>query len=323
MVAVFVANAMRHRFLIATFVAAGAARFVSAGGGGPADSARQDAAGPPMFTARSELVVLHVTVTDRRSAYVPDLPADAFLVLEDERPQTIAFFAAQDAPVTVGLVIDNSGSMLGPRDRIVAAAGAFVETSNPQDDIFGLLFDERVRAVLPPEAPFTGDAETMRRALAGAIQPRGRTALHDAVLAGLDYVERGHQARKVLVVVGDGGDNASVATFDEVLRRSQSSNTAIYTIAVIDPLEREANPGHLRQIANITGGAAFRPRRITDVADALKHISREIRHAYTIGYMPADAGEDGHLRTIRVIARRPGHRALSVRTRQGYRRNSD
>jgi Ca-activated chloride channel family protein len=163
----------------------------------------------------------------------------------------------------------------------------------------------------------------MRRALAGAIRPRGRTALHDAVLAGLDYVERGHHARKALVVISDGGDNASAAPYDEVVRRSQTSNTAIYTIALIDLMARDANPGHLRQIANITGGAAFRPRRITDVADALNHIARDIRHAYTIGYMPADTGDGGRLRTIRVIARKPGGRALAVRTRQGYRRNGE
>jgi len=313
---------MRYRFQLPAFVAAGVATLMSAGSGWPAEPGRQDP-GLPTFTARAELVVLHVTVRDRSGEYVPDLPADAFLVREDDRPQTIAFFAAQDAPVTVGLVIDNSGSMVGTRDLLVAAVGAFVETSNPQDDIFGLLFDDGVRAVLPAEAPFTGDPDTMRRALAGAIRPRGRTALHDAVLAGLDYVERGHHARKALVVISDGGDNASAAPDDEVVRRSQTSNTAIYTIALIDPLARDATPGHLRQIANLTGGAAFRPRRITDVADALNHIARDIRRAYTIGYMPADTGDPGRLRTIRVIARMPGHRVLSVRTRQGYRRNGE
>ena len=308
---------MCRHFLIATAVVLSATA-LSQPRPGMLASPRSQEPGQPVFSARSELVVLHVMVKDRRGAYVPGLSADAFTVLEDERPQTIQFFAAQDAPVAAGLLIDNSGSMLAARDRVIAAAAAFVETSNPQDEIFALLFDERVRAVLPPHAPFTSDAAAMRAALAGAISPWGRTALHDAILAGLEYVEQGTHPRKVLVVVSDGGDNASAATFDDALRRTQISNTAIYTIAVVDPLERRANPNLLRRIADTTGGEAFRPRRVADVAGVLDHIARDIRHTYTIGYIPADTVRDGRMRRIRVIVRAPAHRALSIRTRQGY-----
>lgn len=237
---------------------------------------------------------------------------------EDNRPQTIRFFAAQDAPVTVGLIIDSSGSMFAARDRVAAAAAAFVETSNPLDEIFALAFNERVRAALPPEAPFTGDAATMHAALIRAIAARGRTALYDAILAGLEYVEKGSHQGKVLVVVSDGGDNASTATFEEVLRRTEASNAAIYTIAFVDPLDRDANPKRLSRIADTTGGEAFRPRRMTEVADVLGHIAHDIRHTYTLGYVPADRADAGRIRRIRVHAGAPGRLALSVRTRHGY-----
>jgi len=271
-----------------------------------------------VFSARSELVVLHVTVKDKQGAYVRGLTSEAFTVLEDRQPQKIELFASQDAPVDVGLLVDSSGSMLPNRDRVAAAAGTFAETSNPQDEIFALAFNEWVRAALPPYAPFTSDAKTLRTALSAAIAAQGRTALYDAILAGLDYLTQGMEPRKVLVVVSDGGDNASTATFDEVLRKTQASNTVIYTIALADPVDRDANPGRLKRLAEATGGQAFEPREISAVADVLREIARDIRHTYTIGYIPANSARDGHFRRIRVRVTAPDHRGLSVRTRQGY-----
>lgn len=234
----------------------------------------------------------------------------------------IQFFATEDAPATVGLLVDSSGSMLEARDQVAAAAAAFVETSNPQDDIFALAFNERVRAALPPEAPFTSDAAMMRAALTKALSTWGRTALYDAVVAGLEYVEKGRHQRKALLVVSDGGDNASAATFDNVVRRMQMSNTVIYTIAFVDPLQRDVNPGRLWRIAGLSGGEAFQPRRVGDVAGVLSHIARDIRHAYTIGYIPANGTtHDGRVRPVRVLVKAPGYRGLSVRTRQGYVRD--
>ena len=270
-----------------------------------------------MFSARADLVVLHVIVKESDGVYVAGLPADAFTVLEDGRPQAIQFFAAEDAPVTVGLVIDSSGSMYAARSLVAAAAAAFVETSHPLDDIFALAFNERTRAVLPPEAPFTGDAETIRAGLMKTIVPYGRTALHDAVVAGLAYLQRGRYERKVLVLISDGGDNASAAPFEEVEKQIQTSNAVIYTIAVVDPVASGVNPRRLRRLAAASGGESFEPKRIGDVAAALGDIARDIRSAYTIGYAPVRTGEDGRLRRLRVLARN-GQRALAVRTRQGY-----
>jgi VWFA-related protein len=281
--------------------------------------APQDAKpGELVFASRAELVVLHVTVKDRTGAYMAGLPADAFIVVEDERPQTIRFFAPQDAPVTVGLLVDSSGSMLAAKERLAAAAAAFVDTSHPQDEIFALAFNEHVRPALPPAAPFAGNAEAMRAALGAVISARGRTALHDAILAGLDYADKGTHLRKVLVVMSDGADNASGATFDDVLTRTLASNTAIYTLAFIDPLERDANPARLRKLAQMTGGEAFQPRRIADVGEVLMDVARDIRSTYTIGYVPADMERGPRLRRIRVRAIGADGRMLTVRTRQGY-----
>ncbi len=270
------------------------------------------------FASRSDLVVLHVVVKDRRGVPVSGLTQTSFTVLEDDREQEIQFFAEQDTPVDAGLIVDSSGSMLPVREKVIAAAGAFVETSHPDDQIFALTFTEHVRAALPAHAPFTSDPDTLRAALASAIVGRGRTALHDAIAAGLDYVAKGPHLRKVLVIVSDGGDNASRMTFDDVLRRTLISNTVIYAIALDDPLERDANPRRLKQLAEASGGEAFRPRDIGDIGDAMERIARDIRSGYTIAYVPANETRDGRFRRIRVIVRPPDRRSVSVRTRQGY-----
>jgi VWFA-related protein len=137
-------------------------------------------------------------------------------------------------------------------------------------------------------------------------------------MAGLEYVGRGSHPRKVLVVLSDGGDNASAATLEQVLEQAQVANTVIYTIALVDPLERDANPGRLKRLADTSGGEAFQPRNISQVGDVLQHIARDIRNTYTIGYVPGDTARDGRFRRIRVIVSHPNRPSLSVRTRQGY-----
>jgi VWFA-related protein len=270
------------------------------------------------FASRSDLVVLHVVVKDRRGTSVSGLTRASFSVLEDGRPQEIQFFGEQDTPVDAGLIVDSSGSMRAVRERVIAAAGAFAETSHPDDQIFTLTFTEHVRAALPADAPFTSDPDTLRAALASAIVARGRTALHDAIAAGLDYLAKGSHLRKVLVIVSDGGDNASRVTFDEVLRRTLVSNTVIYAIALDDPLEGDANPRRLKQLAEASGGEAFRPRDIEEIGEVMERIARDIRSSYTIGYVPANASRDGRFRRIRVIVNPRDRRSVSVRTRQGY-----
>ena len=297
--------------IVATLVAVPAAR--------PRAPQSPDAVGQqPLFSTQSDLVVLHVSIKDKKGAYVSDLTQDAFGVFEDQRPQPIQFFLSQDAPVTVGLLLDSSGSMQPNRALVIAAGTAFAETSNPEDEIFALAFNDDVSSALPISAPFTGDANTLRHALANTIAMRGRTVLYDALSAGFDYLTRGTYERKILVVVSDGGDNASRATAGEILGRTQASNVVVYTVGLVDELGRETNPKILKQIARASGGEAFEPHDVRDVTEVLRHIARDIRHSYTIGYVPTNPEYDGTFRGIRVVVRPPDGRHLVVRTRAGY-----
>ncbi len=270
----------------------------------------------PLFKSGSELVVLHVQVTDH-GQYVRDLPREAFRLFDEDRPQTPKFFLAEDAPVTIGLVIDSSGSMARARERVIAAATEFVQSSNPRDEIFAVLFNDEVRKALG-DGSFVKDPVILGGALARAFQPEGRTALYDAVVEGLDYASRGSQDRRVLVVLSDGGDNASKATLKDVVARVQESNTVIYTIALADPFDADANPGKLKQLAETSGGEALKADSIMEVRDVFQKIARDIRHMYTIGFEPTNTAYHAGFHRLRVDARMPDGRKLSVRSRPGY-----
>ena len=272
----------------------------------------------PTFSARSDLVVLDVLVRDRKNAYVTGLTQDAFTVEEDGVRQTIQFFAEGDAPATVGLIIDSSGSMTSAADSVIAAVTTFVETSNPGDEIFALTFNNRVRPVLPSATPFTADAQLLSKTLTGAFRPYGPTALYDAIAEGFSYLTKGARQRKALIVVSDGGDNASRATLDQIVDAVEASRTVIHTIALQDRTERSANPKILKYLADTSGGNTFRPGKPGQVTDALRLIAHDIRNSYTIGYVPTNTELDGSLRRLRVTADVQGQRELRVRTRQGY-----
>jgi Ca-activated chloride channel family protein len=273
---------------------------------------------PPTFRAGSELVVLHVLVKDRSGAYVGGLPADAFRVFEGATPQPVRFFAAEDAPVTVGLLIDSSGSMGPARDRVIEASAAFVASSNPRDEVFAVVFDDTVRDVLGESEPFTSDPAELRRALAHAFQPAGRTSLYDAIDHGLRYVLQGSRERQALVVVSDGGDNASRTGFTGALTATQASNTAVYTVALVGPVDTDADPGRLARFAATSGGASFAPRDLAGVDRALQQIASDIRHSYTLGCEPTDGRRVPGFHRLRVEVRAPDGRKLVTRTREGY-----
>ena len=286
-----------------------------------ASSLGTEAPGPPqqpLFTTQSDLVVLNLLIKDKQGRYVSDLNAGAFAVFENKQAQAVSFFVSEDAPVTVGLLVDSSGSMSANRELIIAAATSFAATSNPEDEIFAVAFNDTVTPVLPESAPFTADPDTLRRAMTASITTQGRTALYDALAAGLDYLARGTRQRKILIVVSDGGDNASRTSAQEIWTQTQASNVVVYTIALVDETDRDANPKALKRLADATGGEAFRPRSIRDVAEVLRRIATDIRHAYTIGYVPPSAERDGAFHNVRVIVRTPDGRAISVRTRTGY-----
>ena len=279
----------------------------------------------PDFSTESELVVLHVAVKDKKGSYVNGLGQDAFRISENKLPQAISFFHNQDAPVTVGLLIDSSGSMRPHRDLVIAASLAFSKAMNADDEFFVLGFNEDIHAPLPATTPFTHHEPTLRVALIQAIKAIGQTAIYDAVNAGLQYVSKGRFERQVLVVVSDGGDNASSATRAQVVANAQASNAVIYTIALVDPMDTEADPGFLSHLSDMTGGVSFRPKTAGDIEAVLRGVARDIRNMYTLGYVPSAVGRGKsksstreELRRVSVDVRSPAGQRLAVRTRRAY-----
>jgi len=199
-----------------------------------------------------------------------------------------------------------------------SGAASFAEASSPRDEIFALAFNEDVYPVLPPTAPFTNDSTVLRAALEHHVSARGRTALYDAITTGVDYLSRGTRERKVLVVLSDGGDNASHATQEASVCRALASNAVIYTIALIIPGVGDANPTLLKELAQASGGESFRPDGPSEISGALGQIARDIRHTYTIGYTSTNTAHDGAFRRVRVVVRAPPGRRLLVRSRAGY-----
>jgi Ca-activated chloride channel homolog len=273
----------------------------------------------PTFKASSELVVLHVSVRDRGGRYITGLTKDAFTVIDNARPQTLEMFSADEVPATVGFLIDNSNSMRASRERVVAASVAFARHSHPQDEIFALTFNEAVHEAWQPTIVSEMNSEQFAAAMSSAIVARGMTAIYDGVMAGLARLERARHTRQVLIVVSDGDDNASKTTREATLKAVRNSNATIYTVGLDDPLIRDGNPKLLRQLAQSTGGESYQPRRVDDVPQAFERISKDIRNAYTLAYVPTKSGGAAdRRRTVKVYVRSPDGRTLSVRTRDGY-----
>jgi Ca-activated chloride channel homolog len=271
---------------------------------------------PSFRSGSSELVVLPVVVTDKQGRYISDVPSQQFTILDNGRRVPIELFSNEDTPVTVGLILDASGSMRSKLGEVIAAAVAFAKSSNPEDELFAIRFNDDVRDAVT-DRPFlpASDLGALESAVS-ALRPEGRTALYDGLIAGLDHLARGSRARKVLIVVSDGGDNASEATLDRVLKRARDSNAAIYTIGIYDEDDLDRNPRVLKSLAETTGGARFLPRSPGDLLRVCERIAREIRSGYTIGYVPPD--RDGAYHRVRVLVDPSPSRRLYVRTRPGY-----
>lgn len=277
---------------------------------------QRPAEAPSFRTSASELVVLPVVITDTDDVFVSDLPADRFTVLDNGRPQPITFFTNEDTPVTIGIVIDNSGSMRGKIGEVIAATLALARSSNSQDELFTLEFNDRVRDPIPGhQFLLANDLETLESGLL-TLRPEGRTALYDALQTALDRLDRATWARKILVVVSDGGDNASQATLDDVLARARRTSTAFYTIGLFAPVDLDANPGVLQSLARSTGGVRYLPRTPGVLMENCLRIAREIRSGYTIGYEPPD--RDGTYHRLDVRVEPADGRRLKVRSRPGY-----
>lgn len=264
-----------------------------------------------------DLVVLHASVQDREHLPVAGLGKENFQIYEDGVPQQIESFGHGDIPVTVGLVIDNSGSMRPKRTEVIAAALAFVRASNAKDQMFVVNFNERIFFGLPATTAFTNNERQLEIALS-QFAAEGMTALYDAATAGLEHLKKGDRDKKVLVVVSDGGDNASIHSQAQVMTLAKQSDAIIYTIGIFDQNDMDRNPRALRQLAKATGGEAFLPQSVKEVIPICERIARDIRSQYTLTYVPTKIKYDGKYRVIEVKASAPGHGRLTVRTRTGY-----
>lgn len=263
----------------------------------------------------SELVVLPVTVTDKGGRFIPELTRDRFLIFDNGRRQDLALFSIEDAPVSVALVVDNSGSMRNRLGEVIAAAVSFVRLSNPDDEVLAIEFNDSVRDALGGRRLSAGDGPQLEAALRTLV-PDGRTALYDALIDGLDHLEQSHLPRKVMVLVSDGGDNASNATLDQVLARARDSNVTIYTIGLFEPGDPDTNEGVLKKLSAATGGRRFLPKSPGPLLQACRQIAREIRSGYTLSFQPPE--RDGTYHGLRVQVSGPDGRSMIVRTRPGY-----
>jgi Ca-activated chloride channel family protein len=270
-----------------------------------------------VFRAASDLVVLQVAVHNRRDEPVADLTKNEFSVWEDGVAQEVRFFDSWDQPVAIGLVVDNSASMMPKRREVVEAAQAFVKGSNPDDHVFTVNFNERVSFGLPDSVLFSSDPDVLHRAVS-TIGASGQTALYDAVSVGLERVAMSSLDQRVLVVISDGTDNRSRLPYKDVLQRAMRANTVIYAVGIFDPIDG-GNRKALKELATTTGGMAFFPEKLDEVRAVLDRICLDVRHRYTIGYVSTNHKRDGAFRKIRVTAvDRERRRPLEARARTGY-----
>lgn len=269
------------------------------------------------ITVTSALVVLPVKVTDDKGMFVDGLKAENFRVFEDGRPQNVALFRDEDTPVTVGLIVDHSRSM-GPKlPGVIAAVRTFAHSSNPEDEMFVVDFNENVSVELLEGKAFTSDAAELEKAVS-AVSARGQTALYDAVIEGLTHIELGHHDNKALIIVSDGGDNASRSKFSEMLALARRSHVMIYSIGLVDDSGEEENPKILEKLSKATGGITFLTSRGHEVTEISKQIARDLREQYTLGYVPPPRTGRDSFRKIGVEVSAPGGVKVHVRTRPGY-----
>ncbi len=272
---------------------------------------------PYRFSANVQMVVLQTTVFTSRGSFVKGLRANDFTVYEDTRQQPIRLFTHSDSPVAIGLIIDNSGSMRRKHTAVVAAAKAFAKNSNPRDQLFVISFSEQVTLGLPRTQLFSGNSRELERALP-ATAAGGKTALYDALETGLTHIHELKQDKKALILISDGGDNASSHTVEQVISDATNSDVLIYTIGLFGKDEDLTSPAFMKRIAEVTGGEAFLPARPSQAANSCKRIAQTIRNEYTLGYSPNNAESTGAFRAIQVSVTRRRKEKLMARTRLGY-----
>ena len=265
------------------------------------------------------LVVLHTTVLDDRGKFAEGLKQENFRVQEDKIEQKLAVFKREDVPVSMGLVIDNSGSMRDKRPRVNEAAVTLVQNSNPQDEAFVVNFNDDF--YLDLDKDFSSSIPELKEALE-RIDSRGSTALYDAVIGSLDHLKKAHKDKRVLLVVTDGEDNTSHNSLDKAIKEVQKTDTVIYTIGLLSEESKKNSKRAkkaLEQLAMASGGLAFFPENVDDVHNICEQVARDVRNQYTLAYYPTNTKRDGTFRTVQVEVVPPrGRGKLVARTRNGY-----
>lgn len=276
---------------------------------------QSDSLDATIFRTDTRLVVVHATAEDKEGHFIPDLPKSAFQVYENGVLQEIKSFRHEDVPVSLGLIIDNSASMLDKRSKVAAAALALVKSSNPEDEVFIVNFDEMPSL----DVDFTSDTKQLQRGLA-RIDSRGGTAMRDALRTAIEHVKgRNKKDKKVLVVVTDGNDNSSMEPLDTVIRAAQQNEVLIYSVGLLTeeaPREAEKAKQALDALARATGGQAYYPKDVSEIDHIAPQIAHEIRNQYIVTYSPTNQELDGSFRQIRLLVNAPG--VSTIRTRSGY-----
>ncbi len=269
---------------------------------------------------KTDLVSLTLTVTDPYGRYVSGLTKDAFSVNDNNQDQDITFFGDADAPVSIGILFDVSGSMSGEKiNKARNALSKFISTNHPSDEYFLIAFNNRAQLLL--DRSRDGDAVLQKLTL---VQPKSQTALYDAVYLGIERVTRGSHQKRAMLIISDGQDNSSRYNFSEVRRLMKESDVVTYAVGILDRGDMTGALGmqgqaFLDEITSVTGGKAFYPSSDVEMDEIFERIALELRHQYSIGYTPRDFQPDGKWRKIKVKVNPPrGLPRLTVRGRDGY-----
>lgn len=269
----------------------------------------------PTFSLDTKLVVLHASVVDKNGKLVTNIPQSGFKVFENNVEQPLKIFNREDVPVSMGIIIDNSGSMREKRPKVAAAAVDLVKASNPEDEVFIVDFND----VAYLDAPFTNNIKKLEQVL-DKIDTRGGTAMRDAISMSIDYAkESGKRSKKVLLVITDGNDNTSNETLEQLIRKARQSEVLIYCIGLLneeEPREARAAKRALKALAEASGGLDYYPKTLSEVETITPQIAHEIRNQYILAYSPTNQALDGSFRQIKVTVKAPGN--PTVRTRNGY-----
>ena len=265
-----------------------------------------------------DLVLVPVTVTDPMNRLVTGLEKEDFQIFENNKDEKIRSFAAEDAPVSIGIIFDLSGSMTSKLMRARESILQFIKTANPQDEFFVIGFNDRPELI----EDFTSSVEDIQARLA-TVRSGHRTALLDAIYYGVTKMKDARHERKALLVVSDGGDNRSRYTEGEVRAQVRESDVEIYSIGIFDPNaatpEERQGPMLLNELCEETGGRMFRVDDLSEMSDIAEKISTELRNQYVIGYSPKEMHRDGKWRKVKVKLIPPqGLPPLTVHARTGY-----